>query len=330
MHRRRVRVCCHERHASGLRALSHGETQGIGDRREGEAHLPYSFRSLSRAGVPESQCRKDGRFVDFPRKCQQIPQRAADVSPARTKKPLSGSPGAEPPMTVRTPLTVLAALISLACTEESARQRVMPSSDPSTVPPPVQSAPPAPRPAPADLSVEALSRELGCGKTSVSEPCRILGEFATASRWTPRLPSGEGRWVGNATIVDKGKEKREILILFAKNVPTSHVSPGDLALKVGYDTIAEDLRDHAGKMIRSLARGDTPNRRNQARATIESFVPQVMRGAVNTALASVQLISEEQVFLRQAGRKVLVVMPNRQVSAVAGDGTYAELWVATW
>jgi len=233
-------------------------------------------------------------------------------------------------MTARTPLMVLAALLLVGCTEESARQRGVPSSAATSPPPPAQSVPAAPRPAPADLSVDALSRELGCGKSKASEPCRILGEFATATRWAPKLPSGEGRWVGNATIRDKGKEKSEIFMLFAKNVPTSQVSPGDLALKVGYGTIAEELRDHAAKMIRALARGDTPNRRNQARATIESFVPQVIRGAVATEAASVQLISEEQVYLRQVGRRVLVVMPNRQVSAAAGDGTYAELWVATW
>jgi hypothetical protein len=193
------------------------------------------------------------------------------------------------------------------------------------------SPPPAPPPPPpADLVLEPMVRELGCGKKSTSAPCRILQDFAVGTRWAPKLPSGEGRWVGSATVREKGVERQDVMILWAKIVPTSQISPGELPMRVGFGTVGEDIREHAFKMIRSLGRGDSPSPRNQARVFVESFVPTVHRGAVNTAAASVQLISEELVYLRQSGRKVLVLMPSRQVSATPGDGTYAELWVSTW
>lgn len=190
--------------------------------------------------------------------------------------------------------------------------------------------PPPPRPAPADVELEPYLKDLKCQKSSTSEACRLLTEFAEAKRWSFNVPAGEGRWVGNAIIREKGVETKQLMILWAKRVPTAQVGPGDLALKVGTGTLEKELLEHGFKMVRSLSQGDQPSKRNQARPVVEQFVPTVQRGAVATSGASVRLISEETVYLRQQGRKVVLFAPNLTSGAASGDGTYAEFWVSTW
>jgi hypothetical protein len=188
----------------------------------------------------------------------------------------------------------------------------------------------APRPPPADIVLEPLLKDLKCDKKSKTDSCRILGEFAVATRWSAQTPAGEGRWIGNAFVREKGTETKQLLLLWAKQVPTSQVGPGDLAVRVGTGTLPAELVEHGFKMIAALNRGDQPSPRNQAKHEVDAFVPTTHRGAVNTAGASVRLISEDTVYLRQAGRKVLVVMPSQGSNASSADGTYAEFWRATW
>ncbi len=188
----------------------------------------------------------------------------------------------------------------------------------------------APRPAPADIVLDPLLKDLKCDKKSKADSCRVLNEFAEATRWIVQTPAGEGRWIGQAFVRDKGVEKKQLLMLWAKTMPTSQVALGDLPVRVGTSTLADDLVEHGFKMVAAISRGDQPSKRNQARPEVESFVPATHRGAVNTAGASVRLISEETVYLRQVGRKVLMVMPSQAQSAAPGDGTYAEFWRATW
>jgi hypothetical protein len=199
----------------------------------------------------------------------------------------------------------------------------------------VEAAPPAkaaeaPRPAPADLVLEPLLKDLKCEKKSTRDSCRVLEEFGQGSRWIAQTPAGEGRWIGNAFVRDKGVEKKQLVILWAKQVPTSQVGPGDLPVRVGTGTLADELIEHGFKMISALSHSDSPSKRNQARPAVEAFVPTAQRGAINTVGASVRLIAEDSVYLRQSGRKVLIVMPSQAPSASAGDGTYAEAWRATW
>ena len=188
----------------------------------------------------------------------------------------------------------------------------------------------APRPAPADIVLDPILKELKCDKKSKSDSCRILNEFAGAARWSGQTPAGEGRWIGNAYVRDKGVEKRQLLLLWAKQMPTSQVGPGDLPVRVGTGTLPDDVLDHGFKMITAVSQGDSPSKRNQARPLVESFVPTTHHGAVNTSGASVRLISEDAVYLRQSGRRVLLVMPSQTQNASPGDGTYAEFWRATW
>lgn len=184
--------------------------------------------------------------------------------------------------------------------------------------------------APADIALEPLSKSLKCDKKSKFDSCRLLNEFAEGTRFSAQTPAGEGRWVGNAFVRDKGKETKQLILLWAKQVPTSQVGPGDLPIRIGTGTLDADLVEHGFKMVNALSRSDQPSKHNQARAAVDSFVPTTQRGAVNTAGASTRLISEDSVFLRQSGRKVILLMPNQAQSATAGDGTYAELWRASW
>jgi len=187
-----------------------------------------------------------------------------------------------------------------------------------------------PRPAPSDLGLEPLIKSLKCDKKSKADSCRIMGEFAEGKRFIAQTPAGEGRWIGNAFVREKGIEKKQLMILWAKQVPTGQVGSGDLPVRVGMGTLDEELIEHGFKMVNALSRSDQPSKRNQARPAVDTFLPTTQRGAVNTDGVSVSLIAEEPIYLRQSGRKVVMVMPNLSSGAAPGDGTYAEFWRATW
>ena len=204
------------------------------------------------------------------------------------------------------------------------------SSATKAPPPPLATVAEPPRPAPADITLDPYLRDLKCGKAAKGDTCRILTEFAEAKRWVFNKPAGEARWVGSAFVREKGVEKKQLLILWAKRMPTAQVGPGDLPIKVGTGTLDSELVEHGFKMVRSLSQGDQPSKHNQARSKVEEFVPTIQRGAVATSGASVRLIAEDTVYLRQLDRKVLMFAPNLSSSATAGDGTYAEFWVSTW
>jgi hypothetical protein len=180
------------------------------------------------------------------------------------------------------------------------------------------------------VDLAAFVKDLKCGDKATTESCRLLTEFRDAKTWNFKLPAGEGRWVGNAILREKGAEKKQLMILWAKRMPTAQVGAGDLPLKVGTGTLQQELLDHGFKMVRALSQGDQPSKRNQARPVIEAFVPGTQRGAVATQGPSVRLISEEPVYIRQQGRKVLLFSPNLSQGAKTGDGTYAELWLSNW
>jgi hypothetical protein len=219
-------------------------------------------------------------------------------------------------------------LVAVGCDDQP--KKTIATAAPSVNVAPEVTPPAATRPAPADIELDSYVKELKCGKKATTDSCRLLQEFSVAKRWTFNLPSGEGRWVGNAFVREKGIEKKQLMILWAKRMPTAQVGPGDLPLKVGTGTLSDDLLEHGFKMVRSLSQGDSPSKRNQAKPQVEAFVPTTTRGAVTTAGASIRLISEESVYLRQDGRKVLLFAPNLGQSAAAGDGTYAEFWSSTW
>jgi hypothetical protein len=200
----------------------------------------------------------------------------------------------------------------------------------ATAAPSVAEPTPAP-PAPADINATALSDDLKCAKTGPKQACRVIKEFAQAQRFTAQTPSGEGRWVGQAFVVEKGVESTKEIILWAKRVPTSQVGPGDLPIKLGYDFFPGELKSHAEKLVRALSHGEPPSPRNQAFPFAKSLVPTVQRVIVNTNGQSVHVTSEESIYIRaKAPRNVYLVNPSNARGAGTGDGMYAELWLSDW
>ena len=196
---------------------------------------------------------------------------------------------------------------------------------------PLPSAAPVAPPAPPDMDVDGLQKDLNCTKTGPKQACRIVKEFSLAQRYTAHTPSGEGRWIGHAFIVAKGVESERELILWAKVVPTSQVGLGDLPIKVGFDFFPDELKSHAEKLVRTLGRGDPPSPMNQAFPYAKAYVPAKQRVIVNTSGQSVHVTAEESIYIRaKPPHSVFIVNPSVSREAAPGDGMYAELWLADW
>jgi len=229
--------------------------------------------------------------------------------------------------------------IVLACVSLSACEKETPPPPPAASAKPPPPPPPAPAPTPTvqqaaspDVDVASLQKQLGCSTTgTVKQACRILAEFAQARRFTGETPSGDGKWFGYAYNVEKKAEKTELMIFASRRVPTSQIGPNDLPIRVGTGTLPEDKRAHGQKFASALSRSDVVGKLNQAQPYVKSFVPAGDRGVVATAGASVRLISDEVVYVREAeGQKVLFIRLSSNAKAAPGDGTYAELWLAAW
>jgi hypothetical protein len=194
-----------------------------------------------------------------------------------------------------------------------------------------QPAAPLPTPvAPKDLESQALQRDLGCEKAGHPKACRMLKDFALAQRFTARTPSGEGRWIGPAMVVERGIETTRHLVLWCKTVPTSQISPGDLPVKCGFELLPEGLKLQSEKLMRALTRAADPPESNPAYQRAHGFVAKEPRTLANTAGPSVHMTAERSVFLRFAPlRKVYLVSPAG-TDAPSGDGIYAELWLGDW
>ncbi len=188
-----------------------------------------------------------------------------------------------------------------------------------------------PAAAPPDLDVAALKRKVGCAGETHRAPCRILDEFEDAGRFSPSMPSGEGRWIGTAYTLEKGTEKSELMLLSVTQIPTSTVPPGELALRIGTGPVPEDKRDHGNKLANALSRGDTVSKNNQAFPYVKTWKPSEPQGAMNTSGTSLRLVHDE-VYLRQSGVTHLLYVRVKPQTApgTPSEATFAELWAATW
>jgi hypothetical protein len=175
-----------------------------------------------------------------------------------------------------------------------------------------------PEPAAPDLDTGALEKKLGCASSGPKHAA-------------PVVPSGEGRWVGEARAVDKGKEKTELLILGADTVPTSTVGPLDLPVRVGIGSFPDDQAGQATKLVAALSRGDVAPKSNRAATFLRTWRSGSVRNAAITSGVSVRLVSDDGVYLRQMpGQKVLLVQLKATSAGKGADGLYAELWPASW
>jgi len=226
------------------------------------------------------------------------------------------------------PDVALGLLVLVACSKPQPMQQAATeaSVDASHTPAAVAPLPAAPR----DLDVQALQRDLGCAKSGHPGACRVLKEFASAQRFTARTPSGEGRWIGPAVVVERGTESTRHVVLWCKSVPTSQVGPGDLAVKAGFELIPLGLKLQSEKLVRALTRAADPPESNPAYQYAHGYQPKEPRTLATTAGPSVHVTAERSTYLRFAPpRKVYLVSPAGS-DAASGDGIYAELWLGDW
>jgi hypothetical protein len=198
----------------------------------------------------------------------------------------------------------------------------------SSAEPPRQALPTA---ALADLDVASLKKKLACAGDTRRQACRILDEFEQASGFAPKIPSGEGRFIGNAYTLEKGAEKSDLLMLSVSQVPTSTVPAGELALHIGTGPVPPDRHDHGVKLANALSHGDTVSKNNQAAPYIKTWKAPNAQGTMQTSGSSVRLVNEE-VYLRvgSASKVLLVRLKPQGASGGAPEGTFAELWAASW
>lgn len=191
--------------------------------------------------------------------------------------------------------------------------------------------PPAPPPpAPADLNLAALSDRLDCPKHTRQAACRIVAGFQKAGPWDWKRPARRARWIGYQYKVDKGVEKRELIILFAKEIPTEQAGLGAMTIRIGTGTFPQELMAHAERLVRARAGHHGPSPRNQAPRFLSDFEPEKDWSAIQTDGASVLTVEANPAYIREQDRVVYYVKPDDSGTAQPGDGIYAELWVATW
>jgi len=158
-----------------------------------------------------------------------------------------------------------------------------------------------------------------------------LNDFGEATRFTPQIPSGEGRWIGTAYTLEKGVEKSELVVVSVSQTPTSLVPPGELALKIGIGSLPGDKRDHGIKLVNALSHGDTVSKLNQAAPYVKTWTAPNAQGTMSTTGVSIRLVGDEA-YLRQSSpaRLLLVRLKAQGASGSSAEATFAELWAAAW
>ena len=188
-------------------------------------------------------------------------------------------------------------------------------------------------PKPKPLDVKAMQSALKCGGMGHG-PCEVLEEFSSCEKWNPVTQSGDGRWLGESSIVKDGKFVSDLVIMRSKRVPLAEVGPGQLPAKIGVVKIDDSLtveREHAKKAIRAFKRGDVTKRNiNKAITYIkqrkdwpEAFSIESDQNQVYAAVGA------GAYFCAKKDQRLLVVKlsGNREHKA---DGTYATLYPVQW
>lgn len=220
-------------------------------------------------------------------------------------------------------------MLALGACEEGEKPPVTASAAPS-VQASIVAPPPAPPPAPADIDATPLVEQLRCPNRQTEGACRVIESFQKADAWAWKRPAREARWVGYVYDVTQGVETREIVILFAKEIPTAQAAPGALPVRAGTGTFPERLMAHADRLVRARAQRSGPSPRNQAPRFLDAFEPDKLWNVVDTDGPSVLTVEADTAYIRELDRTVYYAQPDATSPAKPGDGRYAELWIATW
>ena len=205
--------------------------------------------------------------------------------------------------------------------DASGAHPVFPKQDPSSRP--------SVGPPPEDLDINAVKKKLRCPRPG-RHACRILDDFSGADAWDWRKLSREARWVGNAFVVDDRPERKEAWVLWAAPVPTAQVDPGLLPLKVAAGVLSKGLGHERWKVIDAISRLASVSKRNRALVAASRFAPTTPHPTQRTTGKSLMWLAEDKTYVRQEGRRLLVVKLSSAPTAAPGQGTYAELWPVFW
>jgi hypothetical protein len=226
-------------------------------------------------------------------------------------------------------------LAVLACTSGKPSDGASTASAPASAPPVASSAAPAvpAAPPPDDLDVGELQKALKCAADAKSGPCALLAKIADCKPWGASVPSGDGRWLGRAFVVDAGKATDGFAVLRLKQVPLVDVGPGQLPVKIGFAQLTKDdgaAFDQADRAIRSYERGDVPQKSNAALEHLKQRATWPDAYAVRTVKGNVYGIAQGGLFACQGPRQQLIVVQRAATRGSGGDGLYAELWATSW
>lgn len=225
--------------------------------------------------------------------------------------------------------SVLSCSLLLGGCNEQDDKTVAPVSAPPTAISPKAAEPPS-VPPPQDLNVSALHETLKCDDARRSEVCRVLERFQEAKRWQWRKPAGTGRWIGRAYTVAGGVEQESLMLLWAQVIPTAQAGPGELPMRVGIGEVPERLTLHGNKLLRARTESRGPSPKNQAAPFVESFEPATTWSAMQSKGESILAVAGDATYVRELDRRVYFIQRDERPTSQAGDGIYAELWIATW
>jgi hypothetical protein len=192
------------------------------------------------------------------------------------------------------------------------------------------------RPRPEDIDVPRVREPLKCAPGSKKPVCALLADFEKADTWNlDTIRSGDARYFGLATIIEKGQTRSAYVFVIVKKVPTNDVPAGDLPIKVAVRELEAGLKQeqtHAPKLMRGLESDDLSNKYNATLSYLKSYAPANWDGANVTTGPSTILHSEGGVYVRESKvRKLyLVRLAAMAPDSQPGDGTYAMLHPVTW
>jgi hypothetical protein len=174
---------------------------------------------------------------------------------------------------------------------------------------------------------------LKCGGNNKSGPCAVLAKLAECKPWNATVPSGDGRWLGRASVVSGGQATDGFVALRLKSVPLTEVAPGQIGAKIALVEITKDdgaAYEQADRAIRSYERADVPTKSNAAVEHLKRRDAWPDAFAVRTTGGNVYVIAQGGIFVCQGPKQQLFVVQRAASSASTGDGIYAEVWATSW
>ncbi len=227
------------------------------------------------------------------------------------------------------------ALALLALTGACDEPAPAPTAASASAPPAASAPPPPAEPAaapPDDLNVADLQKALKCGG-SKSGPCLLLAKLAECKPWSATVPSGDGRWLGRASIMANGQLTEGFAMLRLKAAPLSEVGPGQLPAKIALAEITKEdgaAYDQADRTIRAYERADVPPKSSPTLELVRRRDAWPDAFAVRTAGGHVYAIAQGGTFICQGPKQQLLAVQRAATRSSSGDGIYAELWATSW